>query len=158
MEGFVLARIVHIMAIVFWIGGVAMVTTVLIPSILNMKSGEDKAATFERIESRFAKQAKIAVLLAGISGFYMLFYLDAWQRYTQLKFWWLHAMTMVWLLFMLVLFLLEPLFLNRLFKEQAKKDPVKALSYVQRLHWVLLGVSLLTILGSVAGSHGWFFF
>lgn len=33
MEGFVLARIVHILAIIFWIGGVAIVTTVLIPAI-----------------------------------------------------------------------------------------------------------------------------
>ncbi len=157
MEGFALARAVHIAAIVFWIGGVAMVTTVLIPSIMNMKTDEDKAATFERIESRFATQAKFAVLLAGLSGFYMLYYLDAWGRYTQLRYWWLHAMTMVWVIFMLVLFVLEPLVLNRLFKEQAEKDPIRTLSYVQRLHWVLLGVSLLTILGSVAGSHGWFF-
>lgn len=134
-----------------------MVTTVLIPSIRNTPSGEDKIAAFERFESRFAAQAKIAVLLAGVSGFYMLFYLDAWQRYTELRFWWLHAMTLLWAIFMLLLFVLEPLVLNRLFREQAKKDPIKAFSYVQRLHWVLLGVSLLTIVGSVAGSHGWFF-
>ncbi len=158
MEGFVFARIVHVVAIVFWIGGLAMVTTVLIPTIRNMKSSEDTVTTFERLESRFATQAKIAVLLAGVSGFYMLSYLDAWGRYTQLRFWWLHAMTMVWAIFALVLFVLEPLVLHRLFREQAEKDPVKAFVYVQRLHWVLLGVSLLTIVGSVAGSHGWFFF
>ncbi len=145
-------------AVVLWIGGVAMVTTVLIPSIRNMKSSEDKVATFEKLESRFATQAKIAVILTGVSGFYMLFYLDAWQRYTQLKFWWLHAMTMVWAIFALILFVLEPLLLRRLFREQARKDPLKTFAYVQRLHWVLLGVSLLAIVGSVAGSHGWFFF
>ena len=157
MEGFAFARVVHVVAVVLWIGGVAMVTTVQIPSIRKMNSGEDKVAIFERLESRFATQAKIAVLLTGISGFYMLYYLDAWQRYTQLKFWWLHAMTMVWAIFALVLFVLEPLLLHRLFREQAKKDPIKTCAYLQRLHWVLLGVSLLTIIGGVAGSHGWFF-
>lgn len=158
MEGFVFARVVHVVAVVLWIGGVAMVTTVLIPSIRNMKSTEDKVAIFERLESRFATQAKIAVLLTGASGFYMLYYLDAWQRYSQLEFWWLHAMTMVWAIFALVLFVLEPLLLHRLFREQAMKDPAKTFAFVQRLHWLLLGVSLLTIIGSVAGSHGWFFF
>lgn len=158
MEGFVLARIVHIVAIVFWIGGVAMVTTVLIPYVRNLKSDENKADVFESLESRFATIAKIAVFLAGVSGFYMLYFLDAWGRYTQLRFWWLHAMTLVWVIFMIVLFVLEPLVLHRLFREQAEKDPVRTMAIVQRFHWVLLLVSLVTIVGSVAGSHGWFFF
>lgn len=158
MEGFVLARIVHILAVVFWIGGLAMVTTVLIPSIRKDTSAEDKVSTFEKIEARFSRQVKFAVLLAGASGFFMLYYLDAWQRYTELRFWWLHAMTLVWAIFMLVLFVLEPLFLNRLFRQYAEKDQARTFSYVQRLHWILLAVSLLAIVGSVAGSHGWFFF
>jgi peptidoglycan biosynthesis protein MviN/MurJ (putative lipid II flippase) len=67
-------------------------------------------------------------------------------------------MTIVWAVFTLVLFVLEPLFLRRLFEEHAKKDPAKTFAVVQRLHWVLLGLSLLTIAGAVAGSHGWLLF
>lgn len=158
MEGFVLARIVHILAIIFWIGGVAMVTMVLIPAIRKDVNDEDKVSTFNMLEDRFARLVKFAVLLAGASGFYMLYFLDAWQRYTELRHWWLHAMTLVWIIFMLVLFVLEPLFLKRLFIKYGEKDPVKVMGYAHRLHWVLLGVSVVTIVGAMAGSHGWFFF
>ena len=158
MDKYALARVIHVVAVVLWIGGVAMVTTVLIPSIRKMKSGADQIELFERLESRFSWQAKITTLLAGVSGFYMLNYIDAWNRYTEPKFWWTHAMTMVWLIFMLVLFVAEPLFLHKLFKKHAPKDPVKTFAIVQRLDLVLLAVSLVTMAGAVAGSHGWFVF
>ena len=41
MEYFTLARIIHILAVILWIGGVAMVTTVIIPAIKKMKSKEE---------------------------------------------------------------------------------------------------------------------
>ena len=110
------------------------------------------------LEDRFARLVKFAVLLAGASGFYMLYFLDAWQRYTELRHWWLHAMTLVWVIFMLVLSVLEPLFLKRLFTKYGKKDPVKVVSVAHHLNRVLLGVSVVTIVGAMAGSHGRFFF
>jgi uncharacterized membrane protein len=155
MEKFVFARVVHILAVVLWIGGVAMVTTVLIPAIKRMKSPEDQAEAFEAFESRFAAQAKISVVLTGLSGFYMMYYIDGWHRYAELKYWWIHAMTIGWVMFMLILFVLEPLILHRLFTEHAKKDPVKTFTFVHRFHMVALILSLVTVAGSVAGSHGW---
>mgnify|MGYP001168163389 FL=1 len=156
MDKYALARVIHVLAVVLWIGGVAMVTTVLIPAIRKLKSGGDQIELFERIESRFAWQAKVTTLLAGLSGFYMLYYIDAWNRYLEPKFWWIHAMTMVWAIFMFVLFVAEPLFLHRLFKKHALKDPVKTFALVHRLHLILLVLSLVTTAGGVAGSHGWF--
>ncbi|MFY0689642.1 MAG: hypothetical protein JXQ90_20895 [Cyclobacteriaceae bacterium] len=93
-----------------------MVTTVLIPAIKKIKNHEDQLDTFEKIEGRFALQAKVATLIAGIAGFYMMYEMDAWNRYTLLQFWWIHAMTIVWLIFTLVLYVLEPLVLHRLFR------------------------------------------
>ena len=155
MDKFALARVIHVLAVVLWIGGVAMVTTVLLPAIRKMGSDADQATIFERIESRFAWQARIATLLTGVSGFYMLDYIDAWNRYSEPKFWWIHAMTLVWAIFMFVLFVAEPLFLHRLFKKHAQRDPAKTLAFVHRLHVVLLVLSLVTTAGAVAGSHGW---
>jgi len=54
MNEFVLARVIHILAVVLWIGGVAMVTTVLLPVIRNLTSDEEKLPLFEKIESRFS--------------------------------------------------------------------------------------------------------
>lgn len=156
MEYLTLARVVHVLAVVLWIGGVAMVTTVLIPAIKKLKSKEEQLNTFEQIEGRFAFQAKITTLLTGLTGFYMLYVLDAWGRYLDSRFWWIHAMTLVWVLFTLILFVLEPLVLHKLFKRYMEKNPERTFSFVHRAHWVLLLLSLLTIAGAVAGSHGWF--
>ncbi len=158
MEYFTLARVIHVLAIVLWIGGVAMVTTVILPAVRKMKSKEERMETFEKIEGRFATQAKVTTLITALSGFYMLYAMDGWDRYLNYKFWWLHAMTLVWLLFTLILYVLEPFFLHKLFKKYAIKNPDKTFRFIHRAHWILLIISLITIFGAVAGSHGWFLF
>jgi len=157
MESYTLARVIHVIAVILWIGGVAMVTTVIIPAVKKLSSKDDQIKTFEQIEGRFAIQAKITTLLTGISGFYMLYVLDGWERYLDYRFWWLHAMTLVWVLFTLILYVLEPLVLHKLFKEYAAKNPSKTFSIMHKAHWFLLILSLVTTAGAVAGSHGWFF-
>ena len=158
MEYLTLARVLHILSVVLWIGGVAMVTTVIIPAVKRMKSKEDKIETFEKIEGRFAIQAKITTLITGITGFYMVYELDAWNRFFELRFWWFHAMVLVWVLFTLVLYVLEPLILHKLFKKYANENPDKTFGFIHKFHWVLLLLSLITIAGAVAGAHGWLLF
>lgn len=157
MEYFTLARVIHVLAVVLWIGGVAMVTTVIIPAVKNFASKEERIATFEKIEGRFALQAKITTLLTGLSGFYMLYELDAWNRYLDAQYWWIHAMTIIWLIFTIVLYVLEPLVLHKLYKKYTQKNPEKVFRIMHRAHWVLLVMSLITTAAAVAGSHGWSF-
>lgn len=154
---FALARVVHVLAIVLWIGGVAMVTLVLLPAVQRFKAPAERVAFFERVESRFAAQSRITTLLAALSGFYML-HVTGWQRLAVPQFWWIHAMILVWLIFTLMLFVLEPLFLHRWFLRRAERAPESTFRLVQWLHWFLLGISLLTVAAAVAGSHGWFWF
>lgn len=156
MDQLTLARVIHVLAVVLWIGGVAMVTTVILPAVKRLKSKEERIKTFEAIEVRFALQAKITVTVTGITGFYMLYLLDGWSRYLYISYWWIHAMTIVWLIFTIIIFILEPYVLHRLFKKYAEKNPEKTFAFVQRAHWILLIISLITIIGAVAGSHGWF--
>ncbi len=112
---------------------------------------------FEQLEGKFALQARIVTLLTGITGFYLLQVMDAWERYQQHQFWWLHLMTLVWGIFTLVLFLLEPLVLHRWFRERAKKDSDNAFLWLHRMHKILLTLSLIAVAGAVAGSHGYNF-
>jgi hypothetical protein len=63
-------------------------------------------------------------------------------------------MVCVWALFTLMLFVAEPLFLHRWFRQRAEHAPEQTFRRIERLHWLLLAVSLLTVLGAVAGSHG----
>ncbi len=132
-----------------------MVTTVLLPSVRRFKSPEERVAFFERIEHRFAWQARVTTLAAGLSGFYLVEVMGAWHLYADLRFWWLHAMTLIWVVFSLMLFVLEPLVLHRWFRSRAIREPEKTFRRIQRMHWLLLVLSLITVAGAVAGSHGW---
>ena len=76
MDDFIGARIVHVVAVLFWIGGVGLVTLVLMPAISATEKPDDRLTAFHRIEGRFAPQAKIWVLLAGASGFWMTYRAD----------------------------------------------------------------------------------
>jgi hypothetical protein len=66
-------------------------------------------------------------------------------------------MVIVWLMFTVMLFVAEPLFLHRWFLVKARNRPESTFRLVERLHWLLLAISTLTILGAVAGSHGMIF-
>lgn len=158
MEAITWARIIHILAVVVWIGGVAMVTMVIIPAIKNLRSKEDRITTFENIEGKFSGIAKVGTVLTALSGFYMLYEMNAWNRYLDLRFWWIHAMTLVWIIFTLILFVLEPLLLHRIFRKYIERDPERTFRIMHRAHWILLVLSLITIIGAVAGSHGLYFF
>jgi uncharacterized membrane protein len=154
MDDFVLARIVHVLGVVLWIGGVAFVTLVLLPGMKHLQPASDRVAMFERLENGFAWQARLTTVLTGASGFYMLYVLDAWERFSDPGFWWLHAMSAIWLIFTVMLFVLEPLVLHKWFAQRARSQPERTLALIQRLHWVLLTASLVTVAGAVAGVHG----
>ncbi|MDZ4866218.1 MAG: hypothetical protein SGI91_02745 [Alphaproteobacteria bacterium] len=157
MDDLAIARALHVLAIVVWIGGVAMVTSVILPAVRRMAKPNERIAFFESIERRFAFQARVSTLLAAATGFYMVYRLELWDRFLDARYWWMHAMVAVWAVFTLVLFVLEPLVLHRVFNERAQRDPEGTFRLVERLHWVLLTLSLVTTLGAVAGVHGAFF-
>jgi uncharacterized membrane protein len=83
----ILARAIHVLAIVMWIGGVGFATTVLFPSVRRTKRPEKRLAAFVAFEGPFAWQARISVALAGLSGLYMTARLDAWARFSEIRFW-----------------------------------------------------------------------
>jgi hypothetical protein len=67
-------------------------------------------------------------------------------------------MVCLWLLFAFVLFVAEPFILHRHFRKWATAHPEVAFSWLNRAHGVLLALSVVTILGAVAGSQGWSIF
>lgn len=149
-----IARALHVLAIVHWIGGVSFVTLVLLPGIRKFVAPTDQADLFSRVESAFSWQAKLSVTLAGLTGFYMTHSLAAWGRFLDPGFWWMHAMVTIWLIFSLVLFVFEPLFLHNWFEAAVAVDPVRTLNRVQIGHYILLIVSAVTIGAALLGAHG----
>jgi uncharacterized membrane protein len=157
-EYFILARTFHVLGVVLWIGGVAFVTTVLIPALKKITDSHNRLELFEKLEGKFSLQAKIVTLVTGLSGLYMLKVLHAWERYLYVQFWWMHLMTLIWLIFTVILFVAEPLFLHRWFHEQATANGDKAFQLLHLMHIILLALSLLAIFGAMAGAHGFQFF
>lgn len=148
------ALALHVAAIVVWIGGVAMVTTVILPAVRRTRRADERVQFFEAVEGRFAWVARGATLVAAASGFYMMERLDLWRAFPSAAFWWLDAMVFVWLVFTLMLFVAEPLFLGRWLRRRAEADPQGTFRIIERLHWFLLTISMITVLGAVAGVGG----
>ena len=157
MNDVAIARALHVVGIVIWIGGMSLITTVLLP-VVRRSAPTERWALFDAIERRFAWQARAAILIVGASGFYMLFALDLWDRFRHIGFWWMHTMLIVWLIFAFVLFVAEPLGADRFVRRRECKRPGAGFVLLQLLHWVLLAVSGVTVLGAVLGSYGtsWF--
>jgi len=151
---FVIARVLHVIGVVLWIGGVAFIATVLIPALRGMPDPRKSLALFGAIEGGFRRQSKFVTLITGLSGFFMLAWLDAWDRYMDVSFWWVHLMTFIWLVFTLILFVLEPLLMKRGIHAKAKRDPARALRVAHLMLTILTGLSLITILGAIVGVHG----
>jgi uncharacterized membrane protein len=151
----VVARAVHVVAVVVWIGGVGLVTTVLLPSLAK-KPPEAGLNEFAAIERRFAPQARIAVLLVLLSGLYMLYEYDLWDRFADAAYWWMDLMVAVWVIFAAMLFVIEPLLAGPYFHRQARVTPETALARMLWFHRIVLELSLLAVFAAVGGSHGLF--
>jgi len=154
LDEIAIARALHVLAIVHWIGGVMLVTLVLLPGITRHVPAAERLSLFEMIEGRFALQARFSTAIAGATGFYMTHATDSWERFADISFWWMHAMVLVWTIFTFVLFVAEPLFLHRWFRQRATRDPEGTFRIVMRMHVILLTASFATIAGAVLGVHG----
>jgi hypothetical protein len=111
VDDFVLARIVHVVAVLFWIGGVGFVT-------------------------------------------WMVHRAEMWSRFADPSFWWMHAMVALWAVFTLMLFIIEPLFLHC--RLATSRTPQADFARLERVHHILIMLSLITLGGAVGGSHGLF--
>ena len=66
MDDVVIARALHVLFVVIWIGGVSMATTVVLPAVRRGDLGADWLQAFQAIEHRFAWQARTAIVVVGL--------------------------------------------------------------------------------------------
>lgn len=157
MDDIALARALHVLAVVHWIGGVAFVTLIVLPLARSRPAAQDALALFDAVERRFAAQVRVSIPLAGAAGLWMTYRMDLWERFADPHFWWMSAMLGLWLMFALMVFVAEPL-LHERFAQQARSDPAAALRRMTLLHAFLLTLATVTVLGAVAGAQGVDFF
>ena len=152
MNDFEFARALHVVAVMMWIGGVAFVTTVVFRAVRRDNKPNERLSAFEAIERGFAPQARLWVLLAGSTGLWMVGRGNLWPMLFDARSWWLGAMVILWLIFAIMLFVLEPLVLHR----RMKSSPAPGTDFdrMERLHRLLLFFAVVVVLGAVAGVHG----
>ncbi len=149
MATFYVLLAIHVLSVVWWIGGVAMVTGVLLPLFGRLPAGE-RIERIRELESRFANQARVAVLLVGITGFWMLALTGGFARLAFAHGWWIDLMLLVWVLFVIMLFVAEPLGLP------ARVGLMRSHRKFLAVHAVLLVLALAAIACGVVGAKGGF--
>lgn len=155
MDDIALMRALHVLAVIHWIGGLSFVTLVVLPLAGARASLEEAVSLFDIVERRFSAQVRLSVPIAGITGIWMTWRMELWDRFFDPAYWWLAAMAGLWLVFMVVLFVVEPLLHSRV-AARARPRPAAALRLVARLHCGLLVVAAVTAFGAVGGTHGLF--
>ena len=85
----------------------------------------------------------------------MLYAYDLWDRFIDIRDWWMHLMLGVWLLFAALLFAIEPLIIRGTVHRRDAAAPA-TLTRMLWMHRVMLTLSLLAIFAAVAGGHGLF--
>lgn len=144
-----LARALHVLGVLWWVGGVAMVTATLLPALRRTGLSEpERQQVFKTIRRRFAWQARIAVLLVGATGGYLLTYLGGLVRLRTEAGWWIDLMLATWSVFALLLFVLEPL--GVMHRTGIGRRPRAFLL----MHVLLLTLALATVGAGVIGAHG----
>jgi uncharacterized membrane protein len=154
VDDLALARAIHVLGLIHWIGGVAAVTTIVLPRARALPDAKGAIEAFEAFERRFAAQVRVSILLVGLSGIYMLQKLDAWDRFLHASFWWLHLMVAVWALFALMVYILEPMFIHRRFHEFALRDKDRAFAMAIGFHAAALITAATAVGAGVLGAAG----
>lgn len=143
---------VHLLCVVWWIGGLAFVTGVSLPILRNVSDEKTRWEQFRQLEAHFESQVRVALILSGISGVFLLWGLKAWGLLSHPAYWWLDAMIGYWVLFVWLMFFANlDIMMQRLVRGG---DPSSGWRRVHVLHSVLLLVALLIIAAAVEGSHG----
>ena len=143
---YVIALTIHVISIVTWIGGVAFVTLVTFPMILRVEKSLEQVLMFQGVEHRFANIAKIMVILAGLSGLYLIF-----EKGLSFGVW---VMIFVWSFYASLLFGLEKLIFKKIFsKPGEQQDTKKVFIILQGFHWFVLALSFLAIAAGIWAAH-----
>jgi uncharacterized membrane protein len=157
MDDVTLARALHILAVIHWIGGLAFVTFVVLPLAASRAKGKEAVDLFKIVEEKFSAQVRFSIPVVGATGLWMTYRMDLWSRFSDPHFWWMDAMLGLWLVFMLIVFVVEPLLHHRL-EAKAQVAPFVVLRRMFFMHIVLLALAAVAAFGAIAGAHGLMFF
>ncbi len=144
---------VHVTTVVMWIGGVAFVTMIIFPLLLGMEDSFEKVLLFQRMENKFARQARIYAWTAGIAGGLLLYLTGEYRELFTMNAFGPTVMLVVWFFYVMVLTFEKKIF-GVLFSKPDKLDASKIFLSLNAFHWIILGISLSAVFIGVWTGHG----
>ncbi|MEF9475719.1 MAG: hypothetical protein L0958_03315 [Candidatus Mariimomonas ferrooxydans] len=144
---YIISLIIHVLSVVIWIGGVAFVTLIIFPMIQRTNNSLEQVLMFQGVEHRFSRIAKVLVILAGLSGFYLIY-----EKGISFGIW---IMIIIWTIYASLLFFLEKRLFKRLFSQTPEKQisTEKIFFRLQVFHWVILILSFSAIAAGIWTAH-----
>lgn len=142
----------HVVTIVLWIGGVAFVTVIILPMLVTMEDSLEKVMLFQRVENKFARQARFYAWIAGVTGVILLYLTGEYKTLFSINGIGVTVMLIVWLIYTFIL-----TFEKRIFKvlfSQKELDTAKIFRRLNIFHWFVLALSLAAIFIGVLSGHG----
>lgn len=154
---FSIMHIIHVLTVILWIGGLAFVTTMIFPVIYKTPDALQKVLFFQRIEHKFAKIARTYNLITGISGFAMVIIMGWFPVMLTKEGLGLTIMAVIWVIWFVMLWGLEPLIIKKMLDNMAKKgaqmDIDGIFKRLNKMHWVLLTASLVASAAGAVFAH-----
>lgn len=145
----------HVVTIVLWIGGVAFVTINIFPLLLTMEDSLEKIMLFQRVENKFARQARFYAWTAGISGAILLYLTGEYKMLFSISGIGVTVMLIVWFIYTFILTFEKRIF-KVLFSQPERLDTQKIFKRLNIFHWFVLGLSLVAVFIGVLSGHGGF--
>ncbi|MEF9425814.1 MAG: hypothetical protein L0956_01040 [Candidatus Mariimomonas ferrooxydans] len=144
---YIISLIIHVLSVVIWIGGVAFVTLIIFPMIQRTNNSLEQVLMFQGVEHRFSRIAKVLVILAGLSGFYLIY-----EKGISFGIW---IMIIIWTIYASLLFFLEKRLFKRLFSQTPEKQisTEKIFFRLQVFHWVILILGFSAIAAGIWTAH-----
>ncbi len=149
-------HIIHLLTVILWIGGLAFVTSIVLPMAIKTPDALQKVLLFQRVEHRFAKVARTYNVITGATGFVMIF-LAGWHRtlFTRAGIP-LTVMTMIWVFWFVMLWGLEPFVIKKMLTNMLKDPKMDIDGIFKRLntmHWFMVFISLVAATAGVFVAH-----
>ncbi len=145
--------IVHVIAVIIWIGGVAFVTLVIFPMMYRTEGSLQKALLFQGVEHRFAGLVKWLLGIVGATGIYMLYAEFGFGVLLEKRGLGILIMLVAWALYTTII-LLERRIFGRIFADPEKIDMDRALRMINGMHWFLLTISFSAVAAGIWFAHG----
>jgi uncharacterized membrane protein len=146
-----LFKLLHLLSVVIWVGGIFFSYMVLRPSIGQLLKLPERMRLWDRVFSRFFNWVWLAVFLLLASGFYLI-YLGGGMAGMPL---FIHLMMLGGIVMMLIfvyLFFICYVRFNLLVEEKEWHQAEEVLTTIRKLVAVNLAIGLLTIAVEVVGK------